>query len=52
MLDWYSCQICYPLEIKILLLLLSVLWPKNNVNPNVYSTDSIRCPFGYSTGPC
>ena len=23
MLDWHSCQICYPLEIKILLLLLS-----------------------------
>ena len=22
MLDWRSCQICYPLEIKILLLLL------------------------------
>ena len=22
MLDWHSCQICYPLEIKILLLLL------------------------------
>ena len=24
MLDWHSCQICYPLEIKILLLLLHV----------------------------
>ena len=24
MLDWHSCQICYPLEIKILLLLLGV----------------------------
>ena len=24
MLDWHSCQICYPLEIKILLLL--ILW--------------------------
>ena len=23
MLDWHSCQICYPLEIKLLLLLLS-----------------------------
>ena len=22
MLDWHSCQICYPFEIKILLLLL------------------------------
>ena len=26
MLDWHSCQICYTLEIKILLLLL--LWRK------------------------
>ena len=25
MLDWHSCQICYPLEIKILLLLLLLL---------------------------
>ena len=25
MLDWHSCQICYPLEIKILLLLLLAL---------------------------
>ena len=23
MLDWYSCQICYPLEIKLLLLFAS-----------------------------
>ena len=22
MLDWHSCQMCYPLEIKLLLLLL------------------------------
>ena len=25
MLDWQSCQICYPLEIKLLLLLLFVV---------------------------
>ena len=25
MSDWHSCQICYPLEIKILLLLLLLL---------------------------
>ena len=25
MLDWHSCQICYPLEIKILLLLSLLL---------------------------
>ena len=24
-LDWYSCQMCYPLEIKLLLLLLLLL---------------------------
>ena len=24
-LDWYSCQICYPFEIKLLLLLLLLL---------------------------
>ena len=23
MLDWHSCQICYPLEIKVLLLIQS-----------------------------
>ena len=22
MLDWYSCQICYPLEIKLLLFIV------------------------------
>ena len=26
MLDWHSCQICYPLEIRILLLLLLLLF--------------------------
>ena len=25
MLDWHTCQICYPVEIKLLLLLLSLL---------------------------
>ena len=25
MLDWHSCQICYPLKIKLLLLLLEIL---------------------------
>ena len=25
MSDWHSCQLCYPLEIKILLLLLLLL---------------------------
>ena len=33
MLDWHSCQICYPLEIKILLLLLYDLkfWASGHV---------------------
>ena len=26
MLDWHSCQICYHLEIKMLLLLFLILW--------------------------
>ena len=25
MLDWHTCQICYPLEIKLLILLLLLL---------------------------
>ena len=25
MLDWHSCQICYPLEIKLLLLLFIII---------------------------
>ena len=28
MLDWHICQICYPLEIKLLLLLLLMLYCK------------------------
>ena len=33
MLDWHSCQICYPLEIKLLLLLiLHLLEMLNNLN--------------------
>ena len=26
MLDWHSCQICYPLEIKLLLLLYIIIF--------------------------
>ena len=33
MLDWHSCQICYPLEIKILLL---YLW---------WSNGAVKCPL-------
>ena len=32
MLDWHSCEICYPLEIKILLLLLPLLVSKTLEN--------------------
>ena len=31
MLIWHSCQLCYPLEIKILLLLLNDQDPKGSV---------------------
>ena len=38
MLDWYSCQICYPLEVKLLLLLEilgeEVYNNQNNHKPN------------------
>ena len=33
------------------LLVISALWPQNNVNPYA-AMGSVRCPFGYSTGPC
>ena len=35
MLDWHSCQICYPLEIKLLLLLLLLL--KTHVSDGAWS---------------
>ena len=41
MLDWHSCQICYPLEIKILLLLLLLL----------QSDQSLPCPHEGSLSP-
>ena len=34
MLDWHSCQICYPLEIKLLLLLLLL---KTHVSDGAWS---------------
>ena len=43
MLDWHSCQICYPLEIKILLLLfdktlsLVVIYPTTNAKHPISS---------------
>ena len=37
MLDWQLCQICYPLEIKLLLLLLLLLWrPLQNKKEPIY----------------
>ena len=45
MLDWHSCQICYPLEIKLLSLLLpliryTVCGPQNQEELPVYEYDS------------
>ena len=34
MLDWHSCQICYPLEIKLLLLLFLKHTHKRSVTLN------------------
>ena len=34
----------------MVLLVISALWPQNNVKPYVNHTGSVRCPFGYSTG--
>ena len=37
MLEWYSCQICYPIEIKLLLLLLFKKNKRSNVlNMSLY----------------
>ena len=38
--------------VTCVLLVISALWPQNNANPYVYPMGSVRCPFGYSTGPC
>ena len=40
MLDWHSCQICYPLEIKILLLLLLLL--REILGEEVYNSIIIK----------
>ena len=37
MLDWHSCQICYPLEIKILLLLLLNEPPHDKTNKMTFA---------------
>ena len=53
MLDWDSCQICYPLEIKLLLLLFLLLpgftysrWCPKWL-PDYYMSDSMFQPFSY-----
>ena len=38
MLDWHSCQICYPLEIKILLLLL-LKWHSDSYRTNPQTSE-------------
>ena len=40
MLDWHSCQICYPLEIKILLL-LSLLYICIDRSPKFFSISCV-----------
>ena len=48
MLDWHSCQICYTLEIKLLLLLL-LLQPigsaKEIIGEYKYTTINLRIKF-------
>ena len=43
----HSCS-----AVTCVLLVISALWPQNNVKPYVHSTGSVKPPFGYSTGPC
>ena len=38
--------------VTCVILVISALWPHENVKTNVYPTGSVRCPFGYSTSPC
>ena len=42
MLDWHSCQICYPLKIKILLLLL-LLYTFIDILPRYKSAKYLSC---------
>ena len=47
MLDWHTCQICYPLEIKLLLLLLlhaskAYLEKKNSEKMNM---KNVNCKY-------
>ena len=37
MLDWHSCQLCYPLEIKLLLLLQSACLVVNPIKVNNFA---------------
>ena len=41
MLDWHSCQICFPLEIKLLLLLLLLPIPCKVVLPYANNVTNI-----------
>ena len=45
MLDWHSCQICYTLEIKLLLLLLPIGSAKEMVGECKYRTINLRIKF-------
>ena len=41
MLDWHSCQICYPLETKLLLLLLLLLQFVTQAPINVFPQSGV-----------
>ena len=60
MLDWHSCQICYPLEIKLLLLLYSTfcLFDRPCCNKVIFFktppdvTKNMKTLSAYLTEPC
>ena len=50
MLDWYSCQICYPLELKLLLLLLLLACQVCNLTsiPGLLGPMGFNCWFSFA----
>ena len=45
MLDWHSCQVCYPLEIKLLLLVVVI-----ECYSQFFVTDGIILPMSHFLG--
>ena len=39
-------------SLKGSVLVISVLWSQNKVQPYVHPTWPVRCPFWHGTGPC